>query len=365
MNRKMKNYVICILIPAFILGGLVLSLLLPDKTFSDAERRKLMAMPSVSMNSIGTGKFMKDFEKYTLDQFPAREMLRSLKAGASKNVFHRMDYHNLYEEDGYLAAMEYPLDESSIKRASERFLSICQKYKKPDSKVYFSVIPDKNMFLGKKSGHLYIDYEEFEKTIRDMTGFAEFISIDDLLSIDDYYRTDTHFRQEKIVDVADRLLKSMKAPFDAQYKTFTALEEFEGVYKGQMAGNAPAEPLKYLWGGHMDSFRVQDLQNNKEIGIYEEAKLKGKDPYEFFLSGPLSLLTIENPDAENDRNLVVFRDSFASSIGPLLAEGYKKVTFADIRYIYPDYLDQFISFENSDILFLYSTLVLNNSETMK
>ena len=42
---------------------------------------------------------------------------------------------------------------------------------------------------------------------------------------------------------------------------------------------------------------------------------------------------MENPKAETNRELVIFRDSFGSSIAPLFAEGYKKITLLDIRYL--------------------------------
>ena len=84
-----------------------------------------------------------------------------------------------------------------------------------------------------------------------------------------------------------------------------------------------------------------------------------------FLSGPISLVTIENPGARTDKKLVIFRDSFGSSIAPLLTGGYAEITLADIRYIHPDLLEQFVDFEGCDVLFLYSTLVLNHSETIK
>ena len=84
-----------------------------------------------------------------------------------------------------------------------------------------------------------------------------------------------------------------------------------------------------------------------------------------FLSGSLSLITIENPNATTDKELVIFRDSFGSSIAPLLVEGYAKVTLVDIRYVASDLVGRFVDFENQDVLFLYSTLVLNNSVTLK
>ena len=82
-----------------------------------------------------------------------------------------------------------------------------------------------------------------------------------------------------------------------------------------------------------------------------------------FLSGSLSLVTIENPLAKEDRRLVIFRDSFGSAIAPLLISGYSEITLADIRYMHPDNLGKFVDFGGCDVLFLYSTLVLNHSET--
>ena len=61
----------------------------------------------------------------------------------------------------------------------------------------------------------------------------------------------------------------------------------------------------------------------------------------------------------------MFRDSFGSSLVPLLAEGYARITLVDIRYVAPERLGMWLTFDNQDVLFLYSTPVLNNSETLK
>ena len=94
-------------------------------------------------------------------------------------------------------------------------------------------------------------------------------------------------------------------------------------------------------------------------------KAYGKDPYEMFLSGTSALIEIVNPTAKTDKELVLFRDSFGSSIAPLLVEGYKKVTVVDIRYIQSSFLGNFIEFSNQDVLFLYSTTLINNSKAMR
>jgi hypothetical protein len=99
--------------------------------------------------------------------------------------------------------------------------------------------------------------------------------------------------------------------------------------------------------------------------VYDLEKARGSDPYELFLSGSVSLLTVESPNARTDRELVIFRDSFASSLAPLLLEGYSRVTLVDIRYLSPTQLGRYLTFTDQDVLFLYSTGVLNNSSTLK
>lgn len=61
------------------------------------------------------------------------------------------------------------------------------------------------------------------------------------------------------------------------------------------------------------------------------------------------------------KELLLFRDSFGSSIAPLLLENYSKITLIDLRYLSKDILENYIEFENQDVLFLYSTLVLNQN----
>jgi len=78
-------------------------------------------------------------------------------------------------------------------------------------------------------------------------------------------------------------------------------------------------------------------------------------------SGHLSMDydAFEKTMAENSRELILFRDSFGSSIAPLLLDGYSKITLVDTRYIHPDLLGKFVDFRGCDVLFLYSILVLN------
>jgi hypothetical protein len=140
---------------------------------------------------------------------------------------------------------------------------------------------------------------------------------------------------------------------------------FYGVYYGQAALPMNPENIYILSNDALNDCAVLDHETNKTIKIYEEASLNSDDLYDIYLSGAKALLTITNPNASTDKELVIFRDSFGSSITPLLIQDYKTVTLIDIRYVASDLIGNFVKFDNQDILFLYSTLVLNSSSTLK
>ncbi len=357
--------VTCILFAVFLAAGFLLCVFLPKPQYSDSERRKLAAMPTFQTQNILSGRFMSDFETYAIDTFPFRASFRTLKAVTATDIFFRKDNNGLYVSDGFIATVEYPFDEDSLNRAVKRFQYICDKYLTKHNNVFLSVIPDKNCFLAKDSGHLSMDYKEFEQQMKQKMDFAQYISISELLEKDDYYKTDTHWRQERIIDVAQRLAQKMGTTLSSDYTFHTLTHDFYGVYYGQAALPLEPDALQYVTQDVMEECYVYDGQNKKEITMYDMEKATGRDPYEMFLSGSLSLVTLNNPKAQENKKLILFRDSFGSSIAPLLISGYSQITLVDIRYIQPDYLGQFINFDDCDILFLYSTLVLNNSETLK
>ncbi len=366
MTKRIKHIVITLVMATFFLVLSVFAWVKPADEFSASERRKLSQFPELSFNAIISGDFMENFENYTLDQFPLRDKFRTLKALVSLNVFNQSANNDIYIVDGYASKIEYPLNAESVERAGARFQYVYEKYlKDTDTKNYFSIIPDKNYFLGTKNGYLSVDYEKMISLLKENTEFLKYIDITKELELSDFYKTDTHWREENIVDVAEKIGNEMGTDVKAEYDVKILENDFYGVYYGQSALPLEAEKIKYLENETLKKCKVFDYQNNKEISVYDMEKAKGKDPYEMFLGGPLSLVTIENGNAKTDKELIIFRDSFGSSIAPLLVEGYKKITLVDIRYIHPNLLENYIEFDSQDVLFLYSTSVLNNSETIK
>lgn len=365
MKEQNKNKCVCIIFSALLLIVFLTGVFGPKNEYSQSERRKLADFPKITLQTIKSGKFMKDYDKYTLDQFPGRDLMRRVKAQTSDKVFMKKDNNDIYVHDDYIAAMEYPLNRDSIRYAGKKFQYIYDRYLGGDHKVFLAVIPDKNYFMAEESGHLSIDVDEVKDTLYEAFPQAKYVDIADLLQREDYYRTDTHWRQEKIADVAQRLAGRMGVSIPDAYREVNVIDDFYGVYYGQAALPVSPEKLVYLTNDQIEGMEMTDRQNNRTGKVYNMEKAEGKDPYEIFLSGPLSLVEIENKNPDKNKNLIIFRDSFGSSIAPLLAQGYEKTVLVDIRYLQSAYLENLVDFENADVLFLYSTLVLNNSSTLK
>lgn len=338
----------------------------PGKEVSDAERRPLAQMPAMTLNSLGNGQFMKDFERYSLDQFPFRDGFRTVKSLFHQYVLGQKDNNGIYIHDGYAVKQEKQLHADSLNHALERFNHIYEQYLK-DSSIYMAVIPDKGYYLAKEAGQPAMDYEALFDRMKAGLPWAAHIDLTGSLSAEDYYRTDTHWRQERLLDAAGVICNALGVapPVSGDY-TVEALERpFYGVYYGQAALPMKPETIYLLKRGLLDACRVYDHETGKTGTVYDLSKLDSKDLYDVYLSGARALLTIENPMGKMDKELIVFRDSFGSSMVPLLVQDYAKVTLVDTRYLSSDLLDQFIDFHGQDVLFLYSTLILNNSSVIK
>lgn len=338
----------------------------PETAISVSERRPLAQKPALHKEALLSGEYMGDFERYTLDQFPLRDAFRRLKSMFHYTVLNQSDNNDIYLTQGSAVQQEYPLNEDSILHAASQFQSIYERYLK-ESKIYFAVIPDKGHYLARESGHLTLDYERLTELLQQQIPWAQHLDLSQTLGPEDYYRTDTHWRQEQLFDTAETLCAAMGAEVpDRETYRVTELEQpFYGVYYGQAA--LPMEPdvLRLLESDMLTGCRVYDYETGKILPVYDMTKLSGRDLYEVYLSGSKSLLTIENPNASTDRELIIFRDSFGSAIAPLLAQGYAKITLVDVRYIQSSMLPRYMDFHGQDVLFLYSTLVLNNSESIK
>ncbi len=360
----MKDKLTCVLFFGTVFVLAALSIILPRADFSESERRVLASFPEVSAESIFSGKFSGDFEEFSTDTFPFRDTFRAIKAFSVKNIFMQSDNNKLISENGHLSKLDYPLNEDMLENAASKFSYIYDTFLKGSgTNIKLSIIPDKNFYLDT----LKYDYSALFSYMRENMPYAEYVDITDKLALSDYYFTDSHWKQEEIVDVADTLLASFGKDAVGKVEKNTLDTPFYGVWCGQAADFSKSDTLTYLTNDVIDSLIVTSFDTGKpeRVPVYDMEKAKGRDGYEMFLSGNSPVTTIENPNMRGDGHLVVFRDSFGGAIAPLLASGYEKVTLVDIRYIPSAAIGSFVDFEGADVLFLYSSGMLNASTGLR
>ncbi len=364
----MKNlkHLVTILLPAVFLFALAgFAWFRSPDAYSDTERRVLNQLPEISMEEVLSGKFSSAFEDYAADQFPLRDTFRQLKV-ATTLLLHQ-EYNDYYLAQGHIGKLEYPQNDASVSNAVDRLTSVYERYlKDTNAKTYFAMVPDKNAYLAEPNGYPALDYAALRGELEAKLPFFTHLDVSPLLSLDDYYLTDPHWRQESIFGVADYLATSMGATVSDEYTVETLEKPFLGTYGQQITLPVDPEPLSYLTYPYGD-FTVTNYDSGmpKTAPLYDFEKGAGKDPYDLFLSGAVALTTVENHNIRTNRHLVLFRDSFGSSIAPILASGYQKVTLVDLRYVSADMLSYFIDFDDCDVLFLYSNTILNNSFAFK
>lgn len=271
-----------------------------------------------------------------------------------------------YVYQGYAAATDAPWDESSLDFAVYRFSHLLETYFTGDYRCFLSVIPDKAQFTQPPEDYVPADASDTLDYLAQQLPVTA-IDIAGLLSLEDYYRTDSHWRQENLVPVAETLAAGMGVSLpDGTDDTLNALEgDFCGSFWGKTEEKLTPDTLGFLTNAVTDRCTVYDYETGKTVGIYDYEAAKTA-PYDLFLSGNKSLLRIDDPAAETGRTLIVFRDSFGSSLVPLLTPAYATVYVVDIRYLATDGLSRVVEFPDSaDVLLLYSATVLHNSITLK
>lgn len=274
---------------------------------------------------------------------------------------------DVYVYQGYAVTTEAGYDQKSLDYAALKFQQLYDSYLTGnDGHIYLSVVPDKGSFTAPPEGYTPASAQETADTLLAQLDFVQYVDIAPGLTLEDYYRTDPHWRQECLVATAQTLAQAMDVPLAGDFQENAIDVPFYGAYAEKAGEPLAADTLRYLTGEVLDACTVYDYETDAREPLYDLAAVDTDTPYDLYLQGSRSLLRIDSPLSATDRTLVVFRDSFGSSLIPLLAESYRTIYAVDIRYLSSQMVGRFLSFDGSeDVLFLYSTLVLQNSRTMK
>lgn len=341
---------------AVLFGFSLLHLALPDREISRSERRRLAQLPPLSSG------FSDKLEEYMLDQFPLREQLRTVNSLVRLYGLGQADIHGIYLQGGGAFRMDGPLQEKQVRHAAAVFSAVQEKYF-PSLPAHYVIVPDKNAKA--ETSRPRLDTETLRGIVREaLPGMTE-IDIWDLLSADDYYKTDPHWRQERLLPVAAAICEALGADAPGTF-TEKTLSPFYGAYYGQAALPMAPDTLTYLESADTKAAKVTGPELDGAQPVYRPELLDGTDGYDVFLSGAQAVLTVTSPNVHNGRHLVLFRDSFGSSLAPLLLGSFERITLVDLRYVSAARLADYADLSDAtDVLYLCSTAVWNNGGTLR
>lgn len=368
MNKKYSIF-ITVLFCLFTFGFEAALVLTPSRDFSEQENRFLTQFKAPTADTLRSGKFMENFEKYVSDQFPLRDQWIRLKARSERLLGKQENNKVYFGTDGQTLFAQFtpPADEELAQRVG----FVNKLGENLDVPVYFSLVPDKSAVLAsllpanapnRDDGSTIIRAMELcgnEVTYIDLRG--------DLTSTGDFYRTDHHWTTQGAQRAWWRLMADMGRVqqqedmdgFSYQGLPYTEVSDsFYGTtYSSSGAGWVEPDSIYTVIpeGGTKGNVTVTGYPEGTpvESSLYHPEKLEVKDKYAYFLGGNQPLCIIKNPDAQGGKLLVV-RDSYSDSLAPFLAEEFQEVHLFDLRYNNMS-LTQYVSDNGIDqVLVLYS-----------
>ena len=366
MSKKYSIF-ITVLFCLFTFGFGAALILSPSRDFSEQENRFLAQFKAPTPDTLRSGKFMEDFEKYVTDQFPLRDQWIQLKAISERSLGKQENNGVYFGTDGQtlFAQFKAPTEEELAQRVG--FVnSLGQNL---DIPVYFSLVPDKSW--------VWADYlPDYAPNVDDGSTIeraqalcgenVRFIDLRGALDYDSFYRTDHHWTTMGAMQAYFSLIRDISGgnSGDWYHEPELISDQFYGTtYSSSGAAWVKPDSIYTMIpeGGTKGNITVTGYPEGAPIesSLYHPEKLAVKDKYAYFLGGNQPLCVIKNPDAANGR-LLVIRDSYSDSLAPFLAEEFQEVHLFDLRYNNMS-LKQYVADNEIDqVLVLYSA---NNFNT--
>ncbi len=364
--KRLKNFRVSLAFLCFLLAIAVLFFVLPQRAYSENEKRVLADFPEVNWESVADGSFGKGLETYLADHFPLRDAFVGIHS-YMEQLLGQNGVSGIYRgSDGYLFAAPGAFDAARARRNVENLAEFAQSTGLPSAVM---VVPSAGYVLEEK---LPVNHQSYwDDTLMEITedavGNMAFIDLrQDFLQQPEglYYRTDHHLTGLG----SYRMYQAFCLQQGITPLTFSCTERYEGFYGTSYAKSG-------LWGTEPDALEIWKpenpgsyqvtIQEGEEIetfqSLYFPEHLEKQDKYPVFLDGNHSLVTVKNENCQNGKRLMLIKDSYAHCFATYAIEHYEEIVLVDMRY-YRDSVQEIIQSRGiTEILFLYGAQNLASS----
>ena len=320
----------------FLAAVLGLSIILPDKTFSELENRNLSTAPKLSVESLTNGDFMEDAEEYTADHIVGRDFWVALKAWCERLSGKQENNGAYFAENG---AVINRVEEPDMNALLKNVEFINKLVENVDVPVRFGVIPS--------SAAVWEEYlPEGAPTADELAIIQQLYQSSKAETVDlaapmmehkgeyIFYKTDHHWTSLGAFYGANAIFEALGLePLKLEdYTPTTVTEAFNGT-------TFSSSGVRWLKPDSIQTFIPEDgvkvtayyTGKPEEGALYHGEKLEKKDKYSYFLGGNQPLCVIESEKNDGPKVMVI-RDSYSDSLAPFLTERFSEVHLFDVRY---------------------------------
>ena len=371
-RRQAHNRVLTRLMIVIIALFALMNLFTKDKDFSDTENRSLQQKPTMSMETLTAGTWASEKLDYYTDQFFSRDGWISLNLRADRLLGLKEENGVLLGKDGYLIGYpEMPAEgeAQAMATAISDFASAHTEYA-----VRVMVIPSASQILTEqlpKNAPVQDQLAAIDELYSDLSAGVQRIDAATPLSshADEYiyYKTDHHWTSlgayYTFSTVAAQL--GIDDPI-TDYNVYPVTTEFEGTLASKVGSHSSQDTITVYepLGTDVQYYVTNPSDGSRKTSVYDISKLSEKSKYNVFFGDNYPLLEIQTT-ANNDRVLLVFKDSYANSFVPFLIPYYEKIIMIDPRYYYDSLSACLNSEQITDVLFLFSAdTILTDDSTV-
>ncbi len=349
-----------------------LNLFQPVKEYSELENRYLQKFPSFSIKSVLNGQYMQDVENYVNDHFFSRNFFVTFKSKI-EYITGKKENNGVYVcKNGYL--MEKPQNYSE-QIIAENIGAVKALYDTGRYNIDVSVVPPAYEVMQEdlpdnvyRDTILKLNHALSEGFSGTQIGYSDPTDLlkkhkDDYL----YYRTDHHLTAHGSYVMYHDLAKLLgyEPLRDEDFKISNVSKEFRGTTYSKALRNTTPDVVTEYKPLETARFKVRFPYDGTEAdSMYFPVHLKMKDKYSYFLDGNHALTIVESPN-KNGKNLAVFKDSYAHSIVPFVANHYESIHMIDLRYYNDDIIKYMAENDIGDVLFLYSASSFMSDESIQ
>lgn len=351
-NRRLQAEMLSIVLLAVVVAFVALSVITPDKDFSESENRSLAKFPKFS------DSFLSDMGSYVADQFPGRDIWMSVNLAVNKALGQKEASGVYLCEDDYL--MQVPSDPNQVQL--DRNLTAINAFSAmyPDMNMVMCVAPNAVTVLAEKlPENAPVRDQKADLAYIEEGVSIPFVDVTKALRMHRseylFYKTDHHWTSLAAAYAFEQIAPylDVAAPELHTYKTYTVSDSFEGTLSSKSGSHEARDVVEIYVPDTTIDYYVQYPTGDPISSFYNRAALDQKDHYTVFFGGNYSRVDITTT-ANTGRCLLLFKDSYANCMVQFLYPYFDHITMIDPRYYY-DNLELVIKSEGvTDVLFLYN-----------